>query len=119
MFYVLPVAVVMVSDLCFLGDVHMKEVQIIGFFGGKVLLGILGGNLGYLISSSQNLGELSVFTVCRSNTHSLYLVAVPQSSHTYVWIARKLLVWKLQQHGLFHGVTPPRTRGYWKYGGAK
>ena len=47
MFYVVAVVVVMVLDLWFLGDVHMNEVQIIGFFGGKV--GILGGNLGYPI----------------------------------------------------------------------
>ena len=53
MFYVVAVAVVMVLDLWFLGDVHMNEVRIVGFFGGKV--GILGGNLGYPISS-QNLG---------------------------------------------------------------
>ena len=47
MFYVLAVAVVMVLDLWFLGDVHMNEVWIVAFFGGKV--GILGGNLGYPI----------------------------------------------------------------------
>ena len=46
-FYVVAVAVVMVLDLWFLGDVHMNEVRIIGFFIGKV--GILGGNLGYPI----------------------------------------------------------------------
>ena len=45
MFYVIAVVVVMLFDLWFLGDVHMNEVRIIGFFGGKV--GILGGNLGY------------------------------------------------------------------------
>ena len=46
-FYVVAVVVVMVLDLWFLGDLHMNEVWIVGFFGGKV--GILGGNLGYLI----------------------------------------------------------------------
>ena len=46
-FYVLAVAAVIVLDMWFLGDVHMNEVWIIRFFGGKV--GILGGNLGYLI----------------------------------------------------------------------
>ena len=47
MFHVVAVAVVMVLDLWFLGDVHMNEVWIVGFFGGKE--GILGGNLGYPI----------------------------------------------------------------------
>ena len=45
--YVLVVAVVIVLDMWFLGDVHMNEVQIVRYFGGK--LGILGGNLGYPI----------------------------------------------------------------------
>ena len=40
MFYVLAAAVVMVLDLCFLGDVQMNEVRIVRFLGGKV--GILG-----------------------------------------------------------------------------
>ena len=49
MFYGRVVAVVMVLDLWFLGDVQMNEVQIVTprFLGGKV--GILGGNLGYPI----------------------------------------------------------------------
>ena len=49
MFHVVAVAVVMVLDLDLwsLGDVHMNEVWIVWFFGGKE--GILGGNLGYPI----------------------------------------------------------------------